>query len=338
MRTLKFLIVGVICLVLALTCLFTIAGYGGESHWVLDLTNHFRRQYFFIQLVGLVLLVIVFFKSANKPVTSVLFALLLLCAGMNYIELKPYLGIEMRIESKNKHTLKLMHVNVFAAGRKPQDLISAIRTGRPDMVDLVEYTEFWEHALEESGVLKDYPYRVHGKAHMALYSKIPLESSSLFYTTPEQPIANAANLLVKFKLGDGNVSLLVGHPPLPILAKNAQLQKKTFEMWARQRHQYGDNLIIVGDLNSTPWSLPFKKLLRESGLKDSQVGFGVQPSWPVFFAPLGMPAYKPNFVPLVGIPIDHVLVSPRVEVLDRKVGPNVWSDHMPVVVELTLKN
>lgn len=222
MRTLKLLIVSVVCLILILTCLFTIAGYGGESHWVLDLTNHFRRQYFLIQLAGLALLGIVFFKSANKPIISVLLALLLVCTGLNYVELKPYLGTETRVEGKNKHLLKLMHVNVFASGRKPQDLISAIRAGRPDMVDLVEYTEFWEHALEKSGVLKDYPYRVHGKAHMALYSKIPLSSSSLFYTTPEQPIANAANLLVKFKFGDENVSLLVGHPPLPILAKNAK--------------------------------------------------------------------------------------------------------------------
>lgn len=35
-------------------------------------------------------------------------------------------------------------------------------------------------------------------------------------------------------------------------------------------------------------------------------------------------------------PIDHVLVDPRIRVLSRRTGPNVNSDHLPVIVQLVL--
>jgi endonuclease/exonuclease/phosphatase (EEP) superfamily protein YafD len=59
-------------------------------------------------------------------------------------------------------------------------------------------------------------------------------------------------------------------------------------------------------------------------LRDSQLGFGVQPSFPTFSW-------------AIRIPIDHCLVSPEVVVLDRKLAPSVGSDHFPVMVELALK-
>jgi endonuclease/exonuclease/phosphatase family metal-dependent hydrolase len=36
------------------------------------------------------------------------------------------------------------------------------------------------------------------------------------------------------------------------------------------------------------------------------------------------------------IPIDHVVVSPEVRVTDRRVGPDVGSDHLPVEATLAI--
>jgi endonuclease/exonuclease/phosphatase (EEP) superfamily protein YafD len=83
---------------------------------------------------------------------------------------------------------------------------------------------------------------------------------------------------------------------------------------------------VVGDFNMTPWSPYFPEILRVSGLKNSLVGAGFQPSWPSW-----LPA-------LLRIPIDHALVSEEFEVVERKVGPHIGSDHRPLIIKIALPN
>lgn len=79
----------------------------------------------------------------------------------------------------------------------------------------------------------------------------------------------------------------------------------------------------MGDFNMTPWSPKFRQLVADSHLRDTVRGFGLQPTWP---------AGAPQF----WIPIDHVLVSPDILVVDRRVGPDLGSDHYPVIVDIQL--
>jgi len=76
-------------------------------------------------------------------------------------------------------------------------------------------------------------------------------------------------------------------------------------------------------MNGTPWSPFFKDFLLSSGLRDSREGFRLQPTWPTWFPP-------------AWIPIDHALVSSSVVVHDRRVGPNVGSDHYPVIIDFSI--
>jgi endonuclease/exonuclease/phosphatase (EEP) superfamily protein YafD len=79
---------------------------------------------------------------------------------------------------------------------------------------------------------------------------------------------------------------------------------------------------MVGDFNVTPWSPLFADLLRDSGLADSCRGFGWQPTWPT-----RLPA-------MFRIPIDHCLHGAGVAIVDRRVGPEIGSDHLPLLLEL----
>jgi len=58
-------------------------------------------------------------------------------------------------------------------------------------------------------------------------------------------------------------------------------------------------------------------------LKDSSLGWGIQPTWPAMFLPLR-------------IPIDHCLVSPDLKIVRRKIGRDIGSDHLPLLVDLGL--
>jgi endonuclease/exonuclease/phosphatase (EEP) superfamily protein YafD len=83
-------------------------------------------------------------------------------------------------------------------------------------------------------------------------------------------------------------------------------------------------LVLAGDLNVTSWSAAFDLLTDRTRLVDSRAGFGVQPSWPKWFGP-------------GRIPIDHCLVTPEIAVRDRFVGPDLGSDHFPIVVDFTIQ-
>ncbi len=88
----------------------------------------------------------------------------------------------------------------------------------------------------------------------------------------------------------------------------------------------GDRVVLVGDLNVTPWSASFRDVLATSGLGDSAT----------------MPAEKPrvplptwfSIVPGIGLPIDHALVGPGLRIVERRLGPNIGSDHRPLILDL----
>ena len=81
--------------------------------------------------------------------------------------------------------------------------------------------------------------------------------------------------------------------------------------------------IVVGDFNATPWSAGFRAFAAGSGLRDTALGRGMQPTW--------------NARSLVmRIPIDHIFAPPGTVVVRRVIGPDVGSDHFPVEADLIL--
>jgi endonuclease/exonuclease/phosphatase (EEP) superfamily protein YafD len=78
--------------------------------------------------------------------------------------------------------------------------------------------------------------------------------------------------------------------------------------------------VLAGDLNATPWSSAFSGLAA----KWLRRATGIVPTWPAAGA----------WLP--GIPIDHVLVSRHWAVVSQERGPDLGSDHYPVLVRLAL--
>lgn len=83
-------------------------------------------------------------------------------------------------------------------------------------------------------------------------------------------------------------------------------------------------VLVVGDLNMTARSSLFQWFLHETGLRDSRRGFTLQPTYPVGILSLFM------------VPIDHILVSNAVLVLNRALGPDIGSYNRPVELENSL--
>lgn len=78
--------------------------------------------------------------------------------------------------------------------------------------------------------------------------------------------------------------------------------------------QQGLPTIIAGDFNATPWSSAFADI-------DYKRATGLQPTWPMRY---------------FGIPVDQVLVSEHWQVAQSKAGPDIGSDHLPIIAKLGL--
>lgn len=140
-----------------------------------------------------------------------------------------------------------------------------------------------------------------------------------FFKTSNIPYIEAT-----FKMENKLVTVFAVHTIPPIGESRFKERNVMLDEIANRIKQHdGQPVILIGDLNTTPWSYFFKKLLKDTNLRNSQKGFGIQPSWPT--SPYSLL-----------IPLDHCLISKGFFVENRFVGKDIGSDHYPIILQLKL--
>jgi len=224
--------------------------------------------------------------------------------------------------------VKIIEFNCYGPrNKKPTEIGKIAREEKADIICFCEVEGKWNKAIAAN--FPDYPFKsvFPYNCGIAVVSKIPIEKSQTLIAQYEQ----RPRMLITFRLKDGRkLSILLAHPTIPMRKDRFEGRNREFELYAQDLAPVKGPRMIVGDLNCTPWSYYFEKLLKDTGLKDSEKGFGLQPSWPT--------VYKvPPF-----LPIDHFLVSPDIQVISRKIEREAGSDHRPVMIEcnfpIPLKN
>jgi endonuclease/exonuclease/phosphatase (EEP) superfamily protein YafD len=312
------------------TSALTLAGYWGQNGWLWDLTNHFRPEYFILQCAILGIFIFnALIKRCFSYLNVMIVVILILTIGLNGWQIVPYYQKRTALTSQNNlKKLKILHINVLGTNRNSHLVAKLIRETKPDVLTLAEYNERWQQSLTSSGALNEFrdkfvvPYGNDG-----IYSSVPFSSVRVEYLISGRDPTTIA----RFKWEGKPVTLLMVHPRPPVKPIWYQRHKNHFAKWEKDFPQYGQNVLIVGDLNTSPWAHTFRHLIDFTKLKDSQLGFGIQTTWPSFWP-------RQSFrLPVPLIPIDHVLVSDNFNVISRRTGPYVGSDHLPVIVELALK-
>lgn len=189
----------------------------------------------------------------------------------------------------------------------------------PDVVFLQEFTERAQHALNTAALVKRYPHRVEApqpdQFGLAVLSHLPLAHAQTV-DSPDARITRQLRVTLTFAEGKA-VRLSALHPMPPLNADYARTRDETLIREAQHLAQSDGLALIAGDFNTTPWA-------RGLFAIDSQFrrASGLAGTWPNAWGWVSV------------LPLDHVLASPGWQLLGAGHGPDLGSDHRPVIVRL----
>jgi endonuclease/exonuclease/phosphatase (EEP) superfamily protein YafD len=215
--------------------------------------------------------------------------------------------------------LRVLVLNVHTSSTAFAEVIQLISDTNADVIGLVEVDARW--IAELSPVTARYAHKLEQPRNdnfgVALYSRLPM-TGAIDMVGSLLPTAVAT-----VDVQGTPVGVVLTHPIPPVSsAALTDEQSQLAAVAARARTM--NPVIVMGDLNATPWSRPFRDFMAQSGLCDSRAGFGLQASFPASSA-------------VLRIPIDHVLVSCSLGVRSRVIERDVGSDHLPVVVDVAVR-
>ncbi len=295
------------------TCAATAFGFLGRFSWFLDLFSHFRVQY----LIALSILGVLFLLGCRRRTAALFIAFACINLGM----VLPLYFDGQATTPKATPTLRAMLLNVNTRLGDAARVKQLIQEMDPDILVLEEISSQW--VLDLQWLANSYSHsRVQPREDnfgIGLFSKLPFAESEIVYIGDAQ----VPSIVATIDTGRKKLRVIATHPLPPAGApysrwRNDQLDR--LPDYVRSSLP----LILLGDLNVTPWNYHFRRLLKRTGLIDSSKGRGIQPTWP-------------NYNPLLLIPIDHCLHSSDISVLSKRIGVDVGSDHYPVIVDFAIK-
>jgi endonuclease/exonuclease/phosphatase (EEP) superfamily protein YafD len=301
-----------VCLTFGIALLSaTILGFIPQRGYLIDQLSQLRLLY----LVALVPLLIAVFMLRSR-VMGVLAVLCLMANGAACMPL-----IMPASSPKTDAHLVVMAANIWGAhNQQYAKLVDLVHAKGPDVICLEEVTPKWMSELKKR--LNDYPYSfdegISGGA--AIFSRLPISQT----WSAEGKKAKRYGVRGELEVGGTKLLLIATHPASPYSRQNWRRRNQEFIRLAHDVQSSSLPVIVAGDFNSTPWSWYFQNLLSKATLQDSELGKGLQPTWS-------------TRMPLVLVPIDHCLYTSQFATIKRAVGPNVGSDHLPLIVELGIQ-
>ncbi|MEO0868314.1 MAG: endonuclease/exonuclease/phosphatase family protein [Cyanobacteria bacterium J06642_11] len=301
-----------------ITTLATVLGLAGDLWWRFELLDHFRWQYCWLLLLPLAI------GIWQRQRWAVVWLVPLAINGALILALA---WPSARVGSTTE-TLTVFHANIDHKNPQPAAAIEYVNQQTADIIFLQEITpttlpQIVQGLTHYQLVAAEPKTNSHGSAMF-----VPLGSSLRILSKQiiQEPNYSQRPLLtVDIQLGERVVSLMSIHITRPGTAGASRFQNIEFQAiadWARRQMAAKKAVVIIGDLNSTPWSQRVNQMLKRGNLQNSQQGYVWQMTWP---------GDLPIFLQIA---IDHCLHSRDLGVIQRSTGPYIGSDHLPLQVTL----
>jgi len=312
-------------IVLGMVGLVAIALISTRYGWpiYLELLSHFQLQYFVGGAIGLA---IVAWTRRRLPLL-----LGLLCVATLGSQIVPWYLPPKFLGGASGGNFRIFIANINTQNQQYAEVLALAQQENPDLALFMEVDEIWVDQL--NALLPELPYSS-GQANpfnlgIILYSRYPLQNTQLTFLGED----STPSLTGQVEVNDQSIGVVGTHPRPPVRPDIFHSRNRQLDLVGQYVQAQTAPLIVIGDLNITMWSPYYKRLMRNTGLRNARDGFGLLPSWPTSSTYQRIPDWAPL---LFSIPIDHCLLSPDLTVADVRVGPNIGSDHRPVIVDLQL--
>jgi endonuclease/exonuclease/phosphatase (EEP) superfamily protein YafD len=294
--------------------LATLVGLLDRFWWGFETADVFRLQYLVV-LLGVALVAV----PLRRPRLAVAAAAL---AAVNFVVLGiPVSGNVTAAPNRPAGAaLRLVVANVevgntdFAAVRR-----LVVKT-RPDLFGVTELTPAMARHLgnELPGYRTSVVDPREDAYGIGVYSRLPLLSAKIVHVPSDGPASVVARLRVFGK----TVTVVVTHVHTPFAGSIHVRQLEALAAAARSR--LGKRVAVCGDFNTPPWTGPLRQFAEAARLRElygSHAWAGY--SWPTWGS-------------FLRVPLDNCFVGNGVAVTDHHDGPNVGSDHRPLVVDVAV--
>lgn len=281
----------------------------GALHWSFDLAASFA-----VQGTAATLLVAAVLATARRWPLATLYALL---GGMGAAGIVPDWLPAHPPPATRPGSVRLQSLNLLRDNLRHADAASrTLADADADVVFLSELTPEWQRALAPA--LAAWPHRIEqpdpGSFGVGLYSRWPLRDATIV----PLPFAWAPAVRAVVGTPSGDLGVLAVHTPRPGFGHRSHERDQGLRAMPAELRLLPAAHVVIGDCNATPWTHAFRQLRIDAGL-----GAGTTAAWRPTW-PAGLPRW-------LCIPIDHVLPSRRVVLLDADVGASFGSDHLPLV-------
>lgn len=288
---------------ISLFCL--LIGEAGHWFWMLELFSHFVPFYTLLLFLGA--------WASNKLWQIILFlftalSLLFWIFSPLVVTITPS-GYKDTLAMPRPTPQKFLTYNLFIDNQNIIQDTEWLVASNTDVIFLTEATLEFKNTLKM--LSQKYPFGCMQLTDthfgLALYSRYSLHSCEIrhFKNLEDFPYIRA-------ELKDQRILYGI-HPPPPISRNFAENRNHFLTALAKEIHNEKQNIIVMGDMNTTPFSVKYREFIRQTGL---------QPT-----APLWNPTWIPGLLSL-----DHILIKSPYS--PHQAGQNKWmgSDHRPVWV------
>ena len=221
----------------------------------------------------------------------------------------------------NAPRFSVLLFNMWFGNKRVGDVARLIQQENADLVVVLETSLKARNAL--TGVAHSYPYRFDCTASgcdVIMFSRGRLMPQTIARTSDSN---RSPYVTVTTELAGCRMTLLATHMTRPFPHRPYDSQREQAREIGGVVGGIAGARLVLGDFNAAPWAYVVRTIEGRGGVRAATGSGGTWPSV--------LPQQ-------IRIPIDHIMTSPGLDFVSRRVLDGTGSDHAPVLVELAVSD